>query len=87
MGQRVVSPETMEKRLRQWEREGRRCDGNNRHCKTNAATRELTVVDIDDQGNEVGEERTVKLCSRHHSVYERMNLDRFRITAARRIAG
>lgn len=75
----------IQRKLRTWERTGRRCDGNNRACLHNAATRELTVVNLDANGNDAGEPRTVKLCSRHHSTFERDNLTRLRIVSVKDI--
>jgi hypothetical protein len=54
------------------DRIGRRCEGNNRTCWANAATKSITVRRMDPgSGQPIGNSYTVLSCSRHMKLWER----------------
>jgi hypothetical protein len=64
------TPDEVARRLAYLERIGRRCEGMNRQCVNNAATRRLTVIDVDPEtGKDVSEPYEVLTCSRHQGLW------------------
>ena len=70
------TPDEIDARLKKWESEGRLCAASGGRCFHNAATRELTVVVVNEKGEPLGEPYIVKTCSNHRKNWIRNGMYR-----------